>query len=503
MTVPTGRRLPGIRRDILANLLGKGWVALTSFVCVPVFVHQLGLEAYGLVGLFVTLQATLVLLDFGFSTALNRAVASAGGGPLGEAVTGLAAGLERLFAGLALLVVLVAWLCAAPLAEDWLRLGPTARGEAVSALRLMGVAIALQLPYLLYAGALAGLGRQVALNGLLAACTTLRFGGAAVLLGFQPDLQVFFGWQVLAAVLQVAWARSLFTRTLRKRSSNPDARPALPRAHLAFAGGVGVTAALGVVLTQLDKLMLSRLLPMPQFAAYSLAWTLASVLLLLAGPVVAAYFPRLSGEASRPDADPGPTYHQGCQVLALAVVPAGVTLVALPGHALALWLGDTADPGPMAALLRWLVLGTLLNTLAQMPHALQLAHGRPQLGVAANLIMVTLVVPSLLAAVEGAGAIGAAWVWVGLNALYLGLGVPLMHRWLLRGQGLHWWLHAALLPATAAAAVVLPAGAVLASPEGRSAGTAAGLLLCYLGAVLATAVAVPASRGWLTTRLRG
>ena len=71
-----------LRRNVLANYLGQGWRAIMSLAFVPVYIKYLGIEAYGLIGIFVMLQAWLTLLDMGMKPALAREMARfTGGGP--------------------------------------------------------------------------------------------------------------------------------------------------------------------------------------------------------------------------------------------------------------------------------------------------------------------------------------------------------------------------------------------------------------------------------------
>src|SRR5258706_7141479 len=61
-----------VRRNITANVAGRGWSTLLSLAVIPVYIHFLGIEAYGLIGFFLSLMAVLSLLDLGLGTALNR-----------------------------------------------------------------------------------------------------------------------------------------------------------------------------------------------------------------------------------------------------------------------------------------------------------------------------------------------------------------------------------------------------------------------------------------------
>ncbi len=61
-----------IKQNILANYLGNIWTAVMGLVFIPLYLHFLGIEAYGLVGIFATLGAMFRVLDMGLSATLTR-----------------------------------------------------------------------------------------------------------------------------------------------------------------------------------------------------------------------------------------------------------------------------------------------------------------------------------------------------------------------------------------------------------------------------------------------
>ena len=63
------------RRNVLASFAGKMLTALLSLAFTPLFSRLLGMEAYGLIGFSITLNAALNLLDMGFSATMNREMA--------------------------------------------------------------------------------------------------------------------------------------------------------------------------------------------------------------------------------------------------------------------------------------------------------------------------------------------------------------------------------------------------------------------------------------------
>lgn len=495
-----------IRKDVLANILGKGWVGMVSILFVPFFIKFLGVEAYGLVGFFLSLQTVLLLVDFGFSTTLNRALAACGAGIIPPSVVSLATMLERLFAGCSLAILLGVVTAAPWLVNHWGTLQHLPASTVQHGLQLMGISIALQLPFMLYSGGLIGLGRQTQVNVILAIAATLRFGGALVVLMLVPRIEAFFAWQVVAVGGQSLWARQLFWRRLRGRSSSPASlHPSSSshhqakafRGHIGFAAAVGLTSVLGTVLTQMDKLMLSRLLPLESYSYYMLAWTLCSTLPVLASTVVTAYFPRLSAEVAQPDGTPAPLYHQACQLLACALMPAGALLVLFPGEILTLWLGNPQVVQQVAPVLTIMAVGSLLNTLAHLPHAMQWAFGLARLGLYANIFMVCATVPAIYIAVQQAGILGAVWVWVALNITYVFIGVPLMHCWILRDQLPTWLAADVLRPAVIAFGVVGLLRQLWPWPPAQSMTQLLLLALIYGAAALACLVASPRTRGFL------
>src|SRR5258708_11875863 len=72
--VPSGR-LSSLRSNFAANIAGQACVALIQLLVIPIYVRLLGIEAYGLIGFFVALQATVQVLDLGVSATVTRELA--------------------------------------------------------------------------------------------------------------------------------------------------------------------------------------------------------------------------------------------------------------------------------------------------------------------------------------------------------------------------------------------------------------------------------------------
>lgn len=438
-------------QDVIANFLGKGMGIFLSFLFIPFAVRTLGIEAYGLIGFYMTLQAVLLLLDFGFSVTLNRQLSSSGSSSVPVQLLTLSRHLERLFVVMAVALFGSVLILAPWFSNEWFSFNHLSKEAVRLSVGLMGPVIAFQLLYLLYAGGLSGLGLQVKSNFVLGVSSVFRYGGALGVLVVVPRVEAFFAWLILAGAMQVFWARIEFVRELRSRSiATSENTTASTSQHIGYAAGVGATAVLGVVLTQLDKVLLSKLLPLEAYGHYTLAWTLSAMLFVMAMPITTALFPRLAAYAARSSDNLSSIYHDGSQMLSVAVIPVAALLILFPQQLLSLWLGNEATAEKIDGLLVLLTIGTMLNTMAYVPHVLQLACGISKFGLYANGAMVTLAFPALILGVNYLGELGAAWVWVAINFLYVSIGIPLMHHWLLRGEFFSWLLRDVLAPFVAA-----------------------------------------------------
>ena len=494
-----------LKRNVIANYLGQGWAALMGIAFVPLYILVLGMEAYGLIGVFAILQAAVALLDLGLTPTLTREMARLrAGAHTPESIRDLLRSLELLYFLLTAGMVLTVWFCAPWMTEEWLRVKGLPPSFVVRSIQIMGFVLATRWLEQVYRGALQGLQDMVWLNGTQAVLATLRWGGAyAVLVLVSPTITAFFAWQGLVSILTVL---ILVHRTYRLLPGSQ--RPA--RFDLSslseirgFAGGMFFGSLLGFLLMQADKIVISKTLPLEQLGYYTLAATGAGGLLQLITPMNTAVFPRLTEHVARsePKALAG-AYIRSCEWMAAAIVAPALVLTFFAEPTLLLWTGDAPLSRSVAPLLSLLALGTLLNGLMNLPYMLQLAHGWISFSVKTNLIAVSVVVPVLLWAVPRYGSIGAASVWVALNVSYILVGAHFMHRKLLPDVKRRWYKVAVVGPLLAGGAMAVLVRATVPTPESRA---SAGLVVLSAGIAVALAVwsVLPAVRSTVSAVIKG
>jgi O-antigen/teichoic acid export membrane protein len=413
--------------------------------------------------------------------------------------------VEWVYAVIALGILLSVAISASWLATHWLHAEKLSTDTVAQALMISGPAIAARWLCGLYREALSGLQRQVWLNGCTALFATVRGAGAVgVLAWISPSIQAFFAFQALLLGLEALTLAREMRRILpvAPRSARFDRQALHAVRH--FAGGMAAITVLAILLTQVDKLLLSRLLPLSEFGYYALAGTVAGALSVVIEPIRNATYPRLTQLVVLGDRSAlAEAYHSYSQLLTLMIVPASLVLSLFSGHVLLLWTRDWTTTQTVAPLASLLVIGSMLNGLMHTPYTLQLAHGWTRLTVVTNVIAVLILVPAIYLAVSAKGAPGAAMIWIILNAGYIALAVPAMHRRLLPGEMRRWYWQDVGIPTTATCAVVALARLALPEPALENPmQSVAAVLAVAVAAQLVGTLATPAGRNWLADQIR-
>ena len=457
-----------LKKNVFANFVGSIWSALMGLAFVPFYIRFMGVESYGIVGVFASLMGILAVMDLGLSQAMNREMARlSADGQDASSMADTARTLELVYWGVALAVGMFIALLARPIAFHWLNPVQLARSDLQHALWIMGLVIALRWPVSLYMGGLNGMQRQVQLNVVLGVVATLQGVGAlAVLWLVAPTIQVFFVWQAFMALVQVISLRATLWRNIPHSDAGRFNKQILNKIWH-FAAGMSGIALLSTILTQLDKVILSKILPLSEFGYYTFAATVAAALFRLVGPIFTAYYPRMTELVSKKDL-PGlvQTYHQGSQLMAAVILPIACVLAIFSREILEVWTHNQGMVLNASLLVSLLVIGNALNGLMNLPYALQLAHGWTKLAFYQAVAGVVLLMPALYFATLHWGALGAAGVWVILNIGYLLISVQVMHQYLLKEEKLRWYVNDVVKPLAASLAVSLAGWMLMQSSMG-------------------------------------
>lgn len=436
-----------------------------SLAFIPLFIKYLGIEAYGLIGLFGVLQVWLGLLDMGMTPMLNREMARFTGGSYSAiAIRDLLRSIELIALCVAAFICLGIWAASGWLASDWLRAEKLPIDSVAKAFAIMGAVASFRFVEGIYRSCILGLQKQVLFNVVNSAQSTLRgLGSLCLLMWLSPTIEVFFIWQGIVSMFSLISLACITYRTLPRAERGGRFSFQALRGVGRFAGGMMGGNLLAMLLTQIDKIMLSKMLSLSELGYFTFASSIAGILFMLIGPVTTAFYPRLCELYSRREhVKFAATFHQAAQLVTILAGSMAIVVVLFAETLLFIWTRDAELANRSYLLVSLLMIGNLLNGLCFIPAQAMLAHGITVVGIKVNTVAVFLIVPSILIVVPVWGAVGSASIWVALNVGYVLVGLQFTFNRILQAEKWRWYLRDIVVPlasgliATCAVKLVFP-----------------------------------------------
>lgn len=492
-----------LKKNIGANFAGSVWQALMALVFVPLYIKFIGIESWGLIGIFATLQAMFGPLGMGLSGTLNREMARLSVLPSKEQeMRNLVRTLEVLYWSVAVFAGITVVSLSPFIAHHWINAVQLPPKTIEQALLIMGFVMALQMPIGFYSGGLMGLQRQVLLNAINVVISTLRGAGAVLILWLvSPTIQAFFLWQIIISAINIFLLALFLWRRLPHGDNKALFQTQLFKGIWRFTAGMSGISILAVILTQLDKIILSKLLSLEMFGYYMLASMVAMSLKRFVSPIIFSIYPRFTQLVSINNQDELiQLYHKSCQFIAVLILPVAIVIALFSYEVVFLWTQNPATAEKTHLILSILICGTVINVLMGLPYVLQLAFGWTKLSLFKTLIAVILLAPLIIYMTTHFGATGAAIAWLVLNMGMFFFEIPIMHRRLLRTEKWRWYWQDVCIPLVAC---ILMAGLGRIFVSGAISQIKIMLYLIIISILTLgiTALTTPVTRTWLFKHL--
>jgi O-antigen/teichoic acid export membrane protein len=491
-----------LKKNIAANFGGNLWTGLMGLAFVPLYIHFMGIEAYGLMGVFASLLGLFALLDMGLSGTLNREMARLSvQKDKSQDMRDLVRTLEIPYCLIGILIAVVVVMASPLISYHWVRVKELSPDTVRTAVMLMGLCLAFQWPIGFYSGGLMGLQRQVLLNGINVAMATVRGLGAVLVLWIiSPTVEAYFCWQITVSAAHMGLVVIFLWRCLPAAPAAPRFRPELLANIWRFAAGMTVIAMTGTLLMQMDKIVLSRMLSLEFFGYYTMASVVAMTLYRFVGPVYSATYPKLTSLVELDAKEEiARLYHKSSQLVSVIILPAATIVAMFSREILFVWTRNPETVENTHILVSILVAGTAMNCILNIPTALIFAHGRLGIVLYCNVAFTLLLAPLLVLMTNMFGTVGAAGVSVILNMGWLFISLPIMHRRLLPSEKWRWYFEDVGLPFGVALLFAGVMRLIVPLPV-HSFALVACIAMISLITLGATAIATPVTREWIHAR---
>jgi O-antigen/teichoic acid export membrane protein len=385
-----------VTTNVLANLVNAGTSIAAAAISVPLVLHYIGIDGFGVWTLAQTALVYTATAETGFGPAVQRFVSVAHGARdrAGAArVVWSASGFYFVLGGA--VAVLMALL--APAIVSIFDVPHALHDDAVAMFRITGVAMLFALVAAGLANVLQGIERFAAAAVATGISAVVFLGAAIVLLadgyGLKGLAEAALAQQVVGVLVRVWMVRDVLLAAPFARVSRREARELV-----GFSARLQVGVLSTLVNSQTDKLVVGLVATTAAIGEVGIGSQVAEAVRFMAGAALGPVLARLAivhGEGAH--ARLAALYHQAEFVwLRLG---AGLTVVAcaVMQPLIAAWLGDKAGRAALYGVLLMCAYG--LSTLAAAPLAYLRAIGRP--GLEARYGLVTIVANVVLTVALG------------------------------------------------------------------------------------------------------
>lgn len=404
-----------LRINITANFIGQIFTSLVGFIFIPIYIQYLGVESYGLIGIFSIITAWFSILDAGLSPALIREMALFTGGKHNPySIRTLLFSVEYFFLIVAIIIFLLLLFASNWISIYWIHSKSNSSDIIQKSIILMGVMFSLKFFESIYKNSIIGLQYQVQINMYEIITSLIKAIGAFLLLKYvSPSLLIFFSWQLFLSIAYILFLKYKINFLLPAAESKINFSLTSLLSLKSFAGGMMIMVILSLFQTQVDKILLSKILSLNEFGLYTLTFTAAGALMVLTSPVSQALYPRMNQVFQKGDQREFMfLYHIGNQIILILFGSASILLFFFPKLFLLFWTNNPDITSNSFSLLSLVALGFFFSGINTMSFTAVLTYSNLQSANYIKIFLVIISIPAILYFVPTYGSKAAAIIWL-------------------------------------------------------------------------------------------
>lgn len=417
-------------KNIIANIIGRSWSVLSNFLFVPLYLRFLGIESYSIISLTLVIVGLMAVLDAGLTASLSREFALSTNNKQDK--LNVLSTLESCYFIIAIIIVIVTISLSDVFAQKWLNLGELDPLEVGYYIRLMGVGVAFQFLSQFYMGGLLGLERQVVANMYQIGWGVVRNGLVIIPLIFVPSLEVFLIWQTVSTFIYVLLLRNEIFHSLSAQTSfffYPKIDKKILRKIGRFAFGMLLISLVAGLNSQMDKLSISKMLPISVLGYYVLAVSLTNSLNVIVSPISVAFLPRLTALFSEKRKEEAfELYYRVFLLTSILIFSVAVNLLIYRKEVLWVWTGNVEVANASSIFIPYLIIGMTCLALLIVPYNIAISNAYTRLNNILGISSLCITIPGYWVMTQCYGGIGAAIVWSAVQLFVFPIYLFVIHK---------------------------------------------------------------------------
>lgn len=402
-----------MKKNIVANLLGKLWSMMSGFLFVPLYIRYLGFESYSVISFTLIISGLIVILDAGLTATLSREFARADNDQVEK--NEIYKTLETCYFLIGLIIIILVFSLSDVISSKWINIATINSSLISFYIRVFSFDIGFQMLFRFYMGGLLGLEKHVKANLYQISLGIVRNALVVIAIMNLPTLKTFFIWQCVSSIIYAVLIKLSLEKTLIGKYSLNIKMKIDKKIILKiwrFAGGIMLISLVSALNTQMDKLAISKLLSLETLGYYTLAVSLSNVIVAIATPFSSAILPRFTNLFSGGKIKEASMLYQKIGLfLAVAIFSIYANMLFFSEQLFYVWTGNLELASNAHFYLPYIAFSMSMLAVAVIPYSVALANGYTKLNNIMGIISLFVTLPGYWIATSIYGGIGAAIVF--------------------------------------------------------------------------------------------
>lgn len=405
-------------KNLIANIIGKFWNMISAIVFIPLYLNFLDFESFSIISFSVLLFSIILVFDSGMTASLSRELARADTDSNTKIITFDTLKTTYLF--ISIFVILIAFIFSKSIAINFVKSDFFSLEKLSFYIRIISIGIGFQMFLNFSIAGIIALNKQVLANKLLIFWSLFRNGFVVLILYFYPRLDMFFAWQTLSTIVFSIIALYYLTVFVKhKFEFNLYFDINNFKRIWRFTFGMFLLTLISVIVQQLDKLILSYLLPVTQLGYYSLAFTLSLFLVSSVNPFAITILPKLTAFFTNKKAKEAVKLFLRFQKITLIIIfSLSFNLMFFSYDFVCLWLGDEIIAKKVSVFLPLVLMGYTFMATSVMLYNVVIANGNTKLNLQLSPIFI-MIIPLYFLFIKEYQLLGASFVFCVSQFIYI------------------------------------------------------------------------------------
>lgn len=421
-----------LKKNTLINYISRGYLGLVGILVSPILIHMLGSESFGLIAVFSLIQTWLQLLDLGLSNTLTRESAKYQAGAYKKNDFNNLIKYVKFFYLIIFFIIMIAgFLFSEAIAVRWLNTKELVISDVMLYTYIMIFCISIRWLSVPFRSVLVGLSAHKSLAKIDMVMATYRSPICVVFLYvFGGELFSYFLIQLSHSIIVLVWLYISSAKYIKleneKNNTSCKVEEELDyKKVVVFTLQMLLTTVVWLIVSQFDKLYLSKVSLLSEYGMFTIAVQLSSIIMILSSPFSVALLPKLVQLKEKKDtSEYENVYITSFHFLMSILIPVCCVITFFSYEILLLWTQSTEIAIYGNVIVKLYVIGNLLLAISGFAYYILFSNGNLKPHVYMSIISAAIIIPAYILVINRYGAVGSAVVWVAYNFILILVWIP-------------------------------------------------------------------------------